>query len=297
MSIGFERRSSDGVALTIIAVCVQLPPELYAFLKRLLSLNPDERPSADDINRGITTGRLSDNLPLSRRRSSAGPEELTPGHRIQKLDTPTPGNSPNRAVGLGLENGTSRPKGKQPVIRYRSRSRERAKPSRLAQDSSTVDDDEDYQTADESDPEPPSASVIVRPKLPYPLLPVTNDIMPSPSPERLPQLLLPPPTEQNVLSTAVTLLRMRITSTSLRGLILVLKLLSTLQPCMSKGLNVAFVYPLLTLAALEVTLTPCHVWMAVSLGIVHVLALVVATRFNLLCSSNYGMTNIVTWDD
>lgn len=56
----------------------ELPEALYAFLKRLLSLAPDMRPTADDVLQVVTSGRLDD-IPTARRKNSMEPEELTPG--------------------------------------------------------------------------------------------------------------------------------------------------------------------------------------------------------------------------
>ena len=277
----------------------ELPQELYTFLKRLLSIDPESRPSADDVNQGIMTGRLSDTLPQFRRRSSAAAEELTPGRRVQKLDTPTQGNSPTRGVGLGLDIAATRHKARPLNVRRRSRSRER---SRLASSTAAVEDDDDYQTADDDadgtpDPEPLSASVILRPKIPFPPPATSNGTLPSPSPERRTQLLLPPPTEHDLLSIVTHTLETHITTTSIRGLILLFKMVSVLQPCMANGLNASVVYPLLTLAALEMTLMPYQVWKGVSLALVHVVVLAVALRYNILCSADYGRANLMTWDD
>jgi serine/threonine protein kinase len=134
-----------------------LPPELYPFLRRLLSINPDIRPTADDVHRGVSTGRLSDLMPdLGRRRASAGghshgqtpaAEDLAPGKRIQKLDTPKEGNSPHRPAEdkdkthvSALGSGTLVPRLSRPHMTLRSGSHERVKPARPAAESAVVDD-------------------------------------------------------------------------------------------------------------------------------------------------------------
>jgi serine/threonine protein kinase len=137
-----------------------LPPELYPFLRRLLSINPDMRPTADEVHRGVSTGRLSDLMPeKGRRRASAGgpnagqtpaAEELAPGRRIQKLDTPREGNSPqrsadgkDRSLGPSLGAGTLVPRLTRPRMALRSGSHERVKPSRLSPESAVADDIEE----------------------------------------------------------------------------------------------------------------------------------------------------------
>ena len=124
----------------------ELPAELYAFLKRLLALNPESRPSAEDVNHGISTGRLSDTFPGfgARRRSSTreNPEELTPSRRIQKLDTPAQGNSPQRSANHGA--GPERP---HLFPRSRSRERARNRQTKLSVDTAiddSPDEDDNY---------------------------------------------------------------------------------------------------------------------------------------------------------
>ncbi|KAI9791448.1 MAG: putative serine/threonine-protein kinase iks1 [Piccolia ochrophora] len=64
-----------------------LPEKLYRFLKRLLSTDPTERPTADDILRSITTGgELKEN-------SNLGSifEDIRGASRISPIDSPSPG--------------------------------------------------------------------------------------------------------------------------------------------------------------------------------------------------------------
>ena len=309
----------------------ELPIELYAFLKRLLALNPDLRPSAEDVNHGISTGRLSDTFPGmgSRRRSSTreNPEDLTPGKRIQKLDTPVQGNSPNRGTHTSGEQGLS----ERPRLFPRSQSRERVRMhrSKLSVDTAiddSPDDDEDdtyndYEanshraTPDSSEHSPThdnhlqsSSSVIIRPRpsvtsaLPSPTHNGTNTdtkdpLIQAPSPERRPpQLLLPspshhhPPPPPPLSSPLLNFLTKPITSPTLRAAILVIKLLTTLQPCLSQGMNATVVYPLLTLAVVEFTLSPVvyRLWTAVLLLAIHGVAVAVAWRNGVLCASSTG---------
>ncbi|RMZ82833.1 hypothetical protein DV737_g1864, partial [Chaetothyriales sp. CBS 132003] len=122
----------------------ELPQQLYAFLKRLLSVDPDSRPSADDVNQGIITGHLSDTVPHLRQRNSSAGEELPPGTGAQKPDTPPEANSSTWAAGNGLDLGSLRHKSRHGNTRPHSRSRER---SRLSQTTSAIVDDQDHGTA------------------------------------------------------------------------------------------------------------------------------------------------------
>lgn len=305
----------------------ELPPELYAFLKRLLAFNPDLRPSAEDVNHGISTGRLSDTFPGmgSRRRSSTreNPEDLTPGKRIQKLDTPTQGNSPNRTLHIGGEHGMA-PERPRPFTRSRSRERARTHRSKLSVDTAIEDspDDDEYSdheangyrdTPDSSDHSPShdqnlQSSVVLRPR------PYVTSALPSPtyngndtkhaelfptSAERRPQLLLPGPHHQPS-SPIVRFLSRSIASSTLRAVVLVVKLLSTLQPCMNQGMNAPVVYPLIGLAVFEFTLSPLvyRAWTLVVLSAIHALTLGLALSNNVLCANGLPRASWEGgWDD
>jgi serine/threonine protein kinase len=68
----------------------ELPNQLYNFLKRLLALNPADRPSANDILTAIRTEKGLENPPRTRNGSGAG----LGGRRIQAIDSPMPPSTP-----------------------------------------------------------------------------------------------------------------------------------------------------------------------------------------------------------
>ena len=71
-----------------------LPERLYKFLRRLLSLDPSQRPSAEDILQGIRTGAGLEESPEGRpRRTSHLYEDARNSSRISALN-PTPSGSP-----------------------------------------------------------------------------------------------------------------------------------------------------------------------------------------------------------
>jgi serine/threonine protein kinase len=78
----------------------ELPNQLYDFLKRLLALNPADRPSANDILNAIRTEKGLENPSRTRNGSGAG----LGGRRIQAIDSPMPpstpvnGNHPSRCL-------------------------------------------------------------------------------------------------------------------------------------------------------------------------------------------------------
>lgn len=65
-----------------------LPGQLYEFLRRLLALDPLERPSADEILHAIRTESGLKNPSRTARKNSGG--HLSIGRRIQSLDSPVP---------------------------------------------------------------------------------------------------------------------------------------------------------------------------------------------------------------
>jgi len=68
----------------------ELPNQLYNFLKRLLAINPEDRPSADDILQAIQTEKGLENPPRKRNSSIPG----LGGRRIQPIDSPMPPSTP-----------------------------------------------------------------------------------------------------------------------------------------------------------------------------------------------------------
>jgi serine/threonine protein kinase len=68
----------------------ELPNQLYDFLKRLLALNPADRPSANDILNAIRTEKGLDNPPRTRNGSGSG----LAGRIIQAIDSPIPPSTP-----------------------------------------------------------------------------------------------------------------------------------------------------------------------------------------------------------
>lgn len=68
----------------------ELPNQLYDFLKRLLALDPVERPSADEILTAIRTEKGLESPSRSRHASNAG----LGGRIIQSFDSPVPPSTP-----------------------------------------------------------------------------------------------------------------------------------------------------------------------------------------------------------
>ncbi|KIX07025.1 uncharacterized protein Z518_05001 [Rhinocladiella mackenziei CBS 650.93] len=291
----------------------ELPAALYAFLKRLLSLNPEQRPSADDVLQVVSSGRLDD-IPAARRRNSIDPEELTPGRRIQKLDSPQKGNSPQR--GMGLEMG---PKSTRSHFRGpRSGSTERhSKTDAGSMDhgyssGSERDRNRASRTADSSSSSRSHAypslktdnTIILRSNHASSSLP-GSPLQKSPvasSPVRPQQLLIesaqPQQNTQGFMLVFAeqfrSALTVPVTSSSTRVAILAIKLISTLQPCLATGMNALVVYPILFLALLEFSIPEVHVWKAAGAMVAHFALLALAFRAEVLCRSTHSW---MAWDN
>ena len=69
-----------------------LPDQLYTFLKRLLALDPNERPSAAEVLQAINTGKgLKMESPSRNGRVGSGLSSSSASTRIHSLDSPMPG--------------------------------------------------------------------------------------------------------------------------------------------------------------------------------------------------------------
>jgi len=74
-----------------------LPVQLYHFLKRLLAIDPAERPTANEILAALRTDKGLDNPPRSRNGSSSS----LSGRIIQSIDSPMPPGTP--VMGKSIE--------------------------------------------------------------------------------------------------------------------------------------------------------------------------------------------------
>lgn len=250
----------------------ELPQKLYAFLKRLLSIDPDHRPVAEEVHNGIRTGGLEE-MPALHRRNSVSPEELTPGRRITRLDSPVPSRSPEDANSRTAGSPTFPP----PQLRLRRPLRET---SRLNTSASAVDDGEsDNETTSGGSRQ--NSGALVRSRVSSPMA-----TSPHQDPEPQMPLLLPPGEHRHsLLQKFKNIATSPYSSQALRVSILVFKLLSLLQPCAYRGIRPASVYPLMLMAILEfAVVSPLHS-LSVAASSIHVAALWYMLRKDLLCST------------
>lgn len=302
----------------------ELPAALYTFLKRLLSLDPEQRPSADDVLQVVSSGRLDD-IPAARRRGSMEPEELTPGRRIQKIDTPQKGNSPSRGGGGGgggnsignsigagghhdltprsprsarfrhPNNNMSsvspdRIMNKRKTRRERGRGRGRGRDSLSPTPSSTGSGSSTSGTSSSSrsvSPLRPHKQLLLEPPTPI----TEEDYMRHPLRHMHMHMHMQPYNPDSWVRRLSVALDRPITTPSTRLLMLGLKLLSTLQPCMSYGMNASVVYPLICLALLEFAVPNIRAWKAGVAMMMHFAILTVAMRTDRLCTPSTTITS------
>ena len=254
----------------------ELPDKLYEFLKRLLSLDPDDRPTAEEVHHGIRTGGLDEQTEL-RRRNSASPEELTPGRRVQAVDSPMRDLSPSKQ--------SNRQNAKAPGVGHAQasfiRRRQTAHESFGSYDGEIIRN----KSQESGSSGPLRRDVILRPSVTSPIPSPTHSQSPEP---HSPHLLLPPPEPSTIWPRLTATLRIHISSSLLRATLLSVKLLSVLQPCIwsSSSINPIVVYPLIVVAILETAITDYSVWQLLLGVATHVSVVLVAISTSSLCLSS-----------
>lgn len=228
-----------------------LPEKLYTFLRRLLSLDPVDRPSAEDILLGIKTGTGLDEI-VDSRPSSAGHmfDDLRSSSRISPVESPRFGTPMPHTPIRNRSTGFARPGSGLAQARMSSYPNER-----------TRDETPLHQSAQEG-------SLILRRN--YPSSDVARDI---------PQLTAPPSNRSIWQVYFHDLMTLR----SLRIITLLLKIISINALCTPMAPNRLLQYPLLILAALDVLLNNAGVGFSIAIWVVHVVSLLSFLRADVLC--------------
>ncbi|KAF2091840.1 kinase-like protein [Saccharata proteae CBS 121410] len=241
-----------------------LPDKLYKFLKRLLSVDPDERPATGDILQGIgATAGLDESSNFN---SSSFFDEMRP--RISPADSPSP--APHRRNSRSTR-GMLRP------------------PSQLRQP--TAEEHRSPSPPAGKRPEtsrqltPPDSSVVLRTrKVNTEPIPPSSLARPPPTP----RLMLPPPRTYSsrlyqIFASAGVVMVLKIT-------FFVIKLLSLSRPCTPFAASPWVSYPLLCAAALDFAFMGFGhqrwpVWLASSLLqlTVHLAVVGLAMNWDALC--------------
>ena len=232
-----------------------LPEKLYTFLRRLLSLDPDDRPSAEDILLGIKTGSGLDEIADSRPSSSGHMfGDLRNSSRISPVESPRAGVSAPQSPARQTSTGFARP-GVPVKLRLGSYAKDRSRPSPKLEDESPR-------------PTSPEASLVLRRQLPPPA-----------ELAEIPQLTAPPS-----LGLSWRLgLEDPATRRTLRAALLLLKVISINTLCNPMAPNRLVQSPLLILAALDVSLNRASLGFSLVLAVVHVGLLAGLSRAEVLC--------------
>lgn len=218
----------------------ELPEKLYVFLERLLSVDPNRRPSADDVLNGIQAGvNMNDGIRY-KRTNSAG-TDLHSSSRIHAVDSSS---DPSASRSTRSQNKAF---SQSPAALRRG---SRYDPEHAKASSSAVED-----TEPERNPSLcPDRDLIIRPRFSNPPTPSSDHSEPSKErqdeqPVMDKQLLPPPPSRFPVLDSS----RFSPSTLSVPALQLGLflaKAISAFQPCTPLATNPWVLYPLVFLAAI-----------------------------------------------
>lgn len=233
-----------------------LPEQLYTFLRQLLSLDPEERPTAEAILLGIKTNSGLDRISDSRPRSTGLMfEDLRNDSRISPVDSPRPSN-PARTVSTGFSRATG-----PAQLRLATLHKERSQsPTSLASKG-----EREYEEA-----RSPGGSLVL------------SRQYPSPTRHELPQLPAPPVQRSPFPKLDF---HSQLTRRSLTVFVLLLKVVSINIACAPIAANPMVAYPLLGLAALDLILNRPRSGMSMVFVILHVVILLAASRTGVLCTS------------
>ena len=275
-----------------------LPDQLYKFLKRLLSLDPNNRPYTDEILIALRRESSLDDFDNAPHPSIL--DNLRSKSRISPLDTPSPTPKRQRSD-MDLKN-PPKPFFKSIGSRLRYSSSDEQHPPSSSKQSVASQNGVPAQ--------PVSSTAMVRstsrPKVPSPM---SEDAPPSPKERRLPEMLALPPPPQPPPSVLESL----VTQTSIPGLfklvLFLIKYISITQPCAPFISNRWVTYPILFLAMVDflperrsvsggvntTDLQNVEVEMSwkrsVMLFIMHLVIVGLVAKFDLLCGSPIRVWN------
>ena len=248
-----------------------LPEKLYKYLKRLLSVDPNERPSTDEILASIKGGAGLGEV------AAAIVDEKN--SRVSSADT-----SRHRPSAQTRKNSTvlSRP-GLSSLGRPRSGDNfHNRSPARRDSGASNS-----HRRSGSRPISPLESSIVMRPR--------KIDLPPNTAEsehQQSPRLILAPPQDERLSSRLARLIRQPVVIASVRGSIFTAKLLSLMLPCSPYAANSWLLYPLLVLAALDVGGFSFNVRRSVLILGVHIILVVTANQWNRLCKGT-----VMVWDD
>lgn len=255
-----------------------LPEKLYRFLKRLLSPNPAERPSTEQILQAIKAGGGIDDVPVGT--TSIGgdrsPDLGNMSSRISSVDSPRPEKTSRPANPVPPRPGASQ------LSRHHSSELVHKRsppppPRRFSRDRSSST----TSTSTSTDTPSPDALTLRHNSINASHQPPPLNLNPT---KQMPRLMLPPPstTQTQLLHLYPSLLL------TLKVLFFGLKFFLLSYPCAPFASKDWLLYPLMSLALLDFTVLRNSFRGAMVLMGVHVLVVLGASRWGVLCNSGLG---------
>lgn len=254
----------------------ELPEKLYVFLRRLLAIRPQHRPSASEVDHAIRTGIGLSDISTSIDLASSSSEDVSQSERITLINSPGRPSAALRNSSRRIAQSTS--------VSQRSSSHLRQL-SRPPVSQRRVEHDETH-----DDNRSPRQQLV---RVSSPTAESSVDFSPVSrrgswnisSIERAPLLLPPPPARSRALASPT--ISIAVLWKVVRGSLLLAKILSLISLCGEKAANAIIVYPLLIAAILEFTV-PVSVGVIIGTSMVHILVLVVSLRKHTLCMLDPG---------
>ncbi|OOF98010.1 hypothetical protein ASPCADRAFT_128190 [Aspergillus carbonarius ITEM 5010] len=224
----------------------ELPEQLYTFLERLLSVDPDRRPSADEVLSGLQAGANVNESFRARRTSPTSPD-IRPSTRIHPME------------------GAPTPSFRQPLSPSKSLTRSPVAVRRTPAYETTGAEADLTPMFENIDPLSgrntslsPERDLVVRHRFSSahshsPTQPEHREVAQD-APEPVPQLLPPPPGRFSLarfFPDGPSLFDQQVPVTAMQLAAFLLKVVSIFQPCSPLAVNPWVAYPLLLLAAVN----------------------------------------------
>ncbi|OQO13234.1 hypothetical protein B0A48_01462 [Cryoendolithus antarcticus] len=247
---------------------VDLPDKLYAFLQRLLSANPDERPTTGEILRTIKAeAGLGDIFSMT--------DDDSPP-RFASVDSPS--QRPSSQQRRQSSNLVSR-------FGLSSAGRKRSGEERVQRSPSPIKFDKP-RNPEATGPAGNTSAIVVRPRK-IDLTSNSHDHLPEP--QQSPRLMLPPPPDRSAYSVFTRMLHHPVVIPALQLGLFAIKLASLSLPCLPYAANSTLLYPLIALAAIDLGLMPFNSRTSILLLGLHLAAVYIAHQQGRLCQNPRGL--------
>ncbi|KAM5450088.1 putative serine/threonine-protein kinase iks1 [Microsporum audouinii] len=251
-----------------------LPDILYSFLTRLLDVNPDMRPTAEEVLNGIQTGGSSEGRRFHRTTPST--TDLQATTRVLPVDSPATG-SPSRRPHSPVKRAPPTLDLPPTIIRSKALGASNShQPTSSDPDPPSETPDGDHISTETTNLLVRSTATSPRIVRDYPedrnrrIYTVTN------------RLLLPPPSRFQIFSH---ILRSRpFIPVLINFVLLTIKVISLTQPCAPLTVKPWIIYPLLFLAVLDLSVPKR--WFHLATFLLHILVLAFASKAGSLCAQD-----------